>query len=363
LLVQPGGAKTFFLHGRDRSGAQFKYKIGRFESELSAEAARAEAKRLRGLVALGRNPATERREARQAQRQRQAAPDGAQLWEACLEAHRGKWRPKTAAAYRSWIEGHALPVLGRSKAHEITPADIRKMYRAIVGRAPATADQVLRAVSSMFAWAVAQDDLPLITSNPCAGAIDRSARGPGAKQRDREPEGDELERMIATLKERGDDTSRYFLLLLLTGCREGELVNAAWRDFDLDAARPVWRKPTTKAGKPHRVTLSEPAVALLREVRQAHPFAPFSWLNENKMRAVWREVCEQACVKDLRIHDLRHWHASLLAAQGYGLLDIGKALGHRSEATSKRYTHMLDRRQREAAGKLGEVVRLAGRKS
>ena len=81
------------------------------------------------------------------------------------------------------------------------------------------------------------------------------------------------------------------------------------------------------------------------------------------MRKRWREICAAADVADLRIHDwARHFHASLLAAEGYTLLDIGKALGHRSEQTTKRYTHVLERRQREAAGKVGEVVRLAGRR-
>jgi integrase len=114
---------------------------------------------------------------------------------------------------------------------------------------------------------------------------------------------------------------------------------------------------------PHRVTLAPESVALLREVRQSHPFAPFSWLTESRMRTAWRDVCHRAGVTDLRIHDwARHFHASLLAGEGYQLLDIGKALSHRSEATTRRYTHLIDRRQREAAGKLGEVVRLAGRK-
>jgi integrase len=81
------------------------------------------------------------------------------------------------------------------------------------------------------------------------------------------------------------------------------------------------------------------------------------------MRKAWAEICAEAVVADLRIHDLRHWHASLLAGEGFGLLDIGKALGHRSSSTSGRYTHVVEKRQREAATRLGEVVSLAGRRA
>ena len=141
----------------------------------------------------------------------------------------------------------------------------------------------------MFGWAVGSDDYPLITSNPCAGAI--SEKGPGANKREREPEGDELERMVRAL-ERDDLTGAFFLLLLLTGARENELLKALWREFELDSERPTWRKPTTKTGRPHRVTLSPQAVELLRAVKQAHPFSPFGWLK--------RARHAQALARDLR---------------------------------------------------------------
>ena len=125
----------------------------------------------------------------------------------------------------------------------------------------------------MFSWGVANDAYPLITSNPCLGAIGKDLRGPGANKRDREPEGDELERMIGAIKARNDLIGVFFLLLLLTGARENELLKAPWREFDLDSERPTWRKPSTKTGKPHSVTLSPQAVELLLTVNAAHPSA------------------------------------------------------------------------------------------
>jgi integrase len=365
LLVQPGGARTFYLHGRDRTGAQFKYKLGRFGDELSAELARAEAKRLRGLVALGRNPAKERREARQQHRQRQAAPTVAGLWTACQAAHKATWRPATAAAYAGWLKCHVLPVLGALKAHEVQPADIRRLYRSIVGRAPATADQVLRVTSSMYSWAVAQDDLPLITSNPCAGALDRSARGPGANRRVRPPVNDELERLVGALRTRDDLPGRFFLVALATGCRRSELLNAKWSDFDLDSEAPTWTKPAsvTKQRRLHHLPLNPEAVALLREVKALSPFAPFAGMTEQRLYRAWRQICTAAAIDDLHPHDLRHWCASLAVSAGLSLELVGGLLGHADPGVSSRYSHLSDRAVREASVKVGQVIALAGRKA
>jgi integrase len=362
LLVLPSGTKTFIIHRRTRTGRQIRIKIGRV-GELSAEQARTEAKRLCAQISLGHDPAAERRAARQQQQEHSATPTVARLAELWQQANADRWAPKTAKAYGSWLATHVLPALGRSKANEVQPADIRRMYKAIVARTPATADQVLRTASALYAWAVANDDLPMITSNPCVRVLTPDLRGPGAAKREREPEGDELERLVRALEDRADLIGVFFLVLLLTGAREGELLGAMWRDFDLDGERPTWRKRRTKTGKPHRVTLNSEAVELLRAVKAEQPFSPFGWLKIHRMRDAWAEVCTAAGVTDLRIHDwARHFHACILASQGFNLLDVGKALGHRSQQTSARYTHVVERRQREAATKLGEVVRLAGRR-
>lgn len=53
-------------------------------------------------------------------------------------------------------------------------------------------------------------------------------------------------------------------LLLLNGCRERELLDAKWKEVNLD--RKVWRIPTSKSGRPHHVPLSEDAIAVFREL-------------------------------------------------------------------------------------------------
>ena len=142
LLALPSGTRTFYLHGRTRSGRQYRIKIGRFGSELTAEQARAEARRLRAAIALGQDPAAERRTARQKSKERHAAPTVAELWNAFYAARKETWSPNTAEAYGTWFNRHVAPILGRLKAHEVQPGDIRRMYRSIARLA--TQGQALR---------------------------------------------------------------------------------------------------------------------------------------------------------------------------------------------------------------------------
>jgi integrase len=364
LLVLPSGTKTFYLHRRTRPGRQFKVKLGRFGVELTAEQARTEAKRICAQVALGQDPAAELRAARRRRKEQAEAPTTvAELWEACQEAHRTTWSANTARAYRSWFNTSVAPELGKLKAHEVQSSDVRRMHGKVLRRSPSTATQVLRLTSSMYAWAVASDDHPMIMVNPCTGALDRNNRGPGASRRERYPVGDELERLVAALVARDDLLGRYFLLLLLTGAREGELLNARWPDFDLDSA--TWTKPasTVKTKRLHRLPLNAEAVAVLREVKELSPFAPFAGLSEHKLRRAWAAICEAAGLEDMRIHDLRHWHASLAASSGESLMVIGGLLGHADQRTTGRYAHLIDGSVRAASAKVGQVISLAGRRS
>jgi integrase len=359
LMVMPSGRRTFYLHGRTRAGRQFRYKLGRFGTDLSAEQARAEARRIRAAVALGQDPAAERRAARQSQRQRQAAPTVAELAEAWQEAHRAAWRPGTANAYQTWLRVHALPMLGKLKAHEVEPGHIRRLYGVLARQIPTTATQVRATVSSLYGWAVASDDYPQITSNPCVGAIDRNDKAPGSK-RERFPCNGELERLVAALVAKDDLHSKFFLLLLLTGARKGELQSAKWSDFDLDSA--TWTKPasSTKQKKAHRLPLNLEAVEILREVKQQSPFAPFTRCTNERRH--WAAVCKAAGIEDLHVHDLRHFHASVAASSGESLLVIGALLGHSDQRTTARYSHLLDASTRAASAKVGQVVTLAGRR-
>jgi len=58
----------------------------------------------------------------------------------------------------------------------------------------------------------------------------------------------------------------------------------------------------------------------------------------------------------VRIHDLRHSYASILASAGLSLPIIGRLLGHTQAATTQRYAHLMDDPLRAATERVGAIV-------
>jgi integrase len=84
--------------------------------------------------------------------------------------------------------------------------------------------------------------------------------------------------------------------------------------------------------------------------------SPFGRLRLSAIRAGWLEVLREAGIEDLRLHDLRHFHASLLASMGLSLPIIGQLLGHASASSTSRYAHLIDEALRSAVEQVGAAV-------
>ena len=82
-----------------------------------------------------------------------------------------------------------------------------------------------------------------------------------------------------------------------------------WSDVDLDGRRLDEAGSVTKQRRSHRLPLNQEALSILREIKAVEPFSPFGRLRLSAIRAAWAEVLREAGITDLRIHDLRHWHA------------------------------------------------------
>jgi len=134
-------------------------------------------------------------------------------------------------------------------------------------------------------------------------------------------------------------------LLLGTGCRLGEAMALRWCDVDL-AERTAYLE-RTKNGSARMLTLPAPLVAELKKHRAigvglvfgADP-KPGQQQRPFTFRKHWNKARIEAGLPDLRLHDLRHDAASQLAMAGATLLEIGEVLGHKSQQTTKRYSHL-----------------------
>ena len=70
----------------------------------------------------------------------------------------------------------------------------------------------------------------------------------------------------------------------------------------------------------------------------------------------WRRIRDLAGIPDVRIHDLRHNAASLLANRGVSLQVIGKTLGHKQIQTTLRYAHLTDETAQKAVDDLADGI-------
>jgi len=75
-----------------------------------------------------------------------------------------------------------------------------------------------------------------------------------------------------------------------------------------------------------------------------------------EIRRIWSSICKGAGLHDLRIHDLRHTYASILASSGLSLPIIGALLGHTQATTTQRYAHLIDDTLRQATERVGALV-------
>jgi len=129
-------------------------------------------------------------------------------------------------------------------------------------------------------------------------------------------------------------------LLILTGARLREILNLHWEWVDLE--RGLLLLPDSKTGR-KTIVLNAPAIAVLTALPRTGAYV-IAGDNPDKPRAdlnrPWRAITKRAGLVDVRIHDLRHTHASIGVGAGLGLPIIGKLLGHTQISTTARYAHL-----------------------
>jgi len=132
-------------------------------------------------------------------------------------------------------------------------------------------------------------------------------------------------------------------MLILTGARKREVLDAKWEDFDTE--RKSWRIPMSKSGKARRVPLNQGALNILLSLLNTRK-SDYVFCNPDTGKPYvsffhsWDTAREQAGLKDVRVHDLRHSFASLLVNQGRTLYEVQKILGHTQVKTTQRYAHL-----------------------
>jgi integrase len=140
-------------------------------------------------------------------------------------------------------------------------------------------------------------------------------------------------------------------MLILTGARKREVLDARWSEFD--RAQRVWRITLSKSGKARFVPLSDAVLTLLAQLQAEHDSWPDAergseWAFVNPVTGkpyssiyyTWDHARKLAGLPEVRIHDLRHSFASFLINAGRSIYEVQKILGHTQLKTTQRYSHL-----------------------
>jgi integrase len=356
--ITAAGVRSFVLNYR-HLGRERRLTIGQWPA-WSATAAREHAGQLRFEVEKnGADPLAQREAERD-------APTMRRLIERFEEDELPRLRPSTAAEYRHLCNKLLIPRLGALKVSAVTRDDVETLHRDVTngtgqrrgkrkaGGAPYQANRAVALLRRLFNLAGRRG---WRMDNPAKGI----ARNP-EERRARYLSQAEIAKLTAALAKAEDrELANAVRLLLLTGARRAEVLNATWSQFDVKEG--VWTKPSahTKQRKEHRVPLSAPAQQLLEEMsRSAAGERLFRDGAIDDLQDFWTEIRAAAELADVRIHDLRHSYASILASAGLSLPIIGQLLGHTQAATTHRYAHLFDEPLREATERVAAFIATAG---
>ena len=259
------------------------------------------------------------------------------------QAHFEGYKPSTRKGFQSLLDGQLLPAFGSKPLHRITPAQIRHWFDRFSRTAPGNANHALDLLRQIIAFAIARGHLQ---TNPA-----RDVRKNPGKVLTRFLSREEVARLHRVLDRQTSVNRReqadIIRLLLLTGCRRNEIIRLRWSEVDGD--RLVLGD--SKAG-PRVVPLNTHARRILDcRPSGASPFVFPSPRDPSRSRSgnlpFWYRARREACIEDVRLHDLRHTHASYAVMNGVPVPVVSRLLGHSNARTTLRYAHLGDRKSRQ----------------
>jgi integrase len=298
-----------------------------------------------------------------------------------LTYKRSQISPRALEAYQE-VARDIVPVIGSVMLSKLQPAIIAKMYADALKRlSPASVVMIHRLLSAALKQAVKWQ---LLSSNPCAAVAPPRVE----RKKMRVLDADAAAALIEAARSRSMFVP--VLLGLMCGLRRGEAAALKWCDIDFDTAQlrivasaeqtkqgGVRLKPL-KSGRSRVVAVPALAVEELRQhrLRQAENLLRLGvrqfddshvclqpnyqpWAPRNLSSAFIRFIRSTGLPR-VRLHDLRHSHATHLLAANVHPKIVQERLGHANIATTMDlYTHVMPGMQEEAASRVDAALRVA----
>lgn len=275
-------------------------------------------------------------------------------------------REHTMRTKRYIIDLKVLPYFKKLKMADIKPADIRKWQNELMsqGYSETYLKTINNQLSCIFNYAVRYYDLK---NNPCrkAGSIGKS----NAEKMNFWIKEEFMQFIDAVMDKRQSYIG--FMVLYWTGIRIGELLAITANDVDCVKKTISISKSYQRLGRkdvitPPKTPKSKRIIAIpeflamdlqdyldsFYELQENDRIFPFT---KSFMESEMKRGIKLSEVKKIRLHDLRHSHASLLIELGFTPLAIAERLGHeRIETTMNTYAHLYPHKQSQMANKLDE---------
>lgn len=369
VRVSPKG-KVSFIYQCRVGKKQYRHRIGYFGPICAAKARRA-ALEVASKTANGERPSS-------------AALDRTNMTikELCkeyLESGCGHKKQSTIYTDEGRMKRHIVPLLGDMPVKDLGRIDVEKFIanivegktavnrkktkkyaRTVVKGGRGTAARTTGLLGAIMSYAV---DLQVIDRNPVHGV-----KKPADNKRERLPTDEELERLgpaINCTPGINPLARKALLITMLTGCRIGEVTSLKWSYIDLK--RRLIMLPDSKTGA-KVIHLGDKPFELLKEMSD-HKTSDYVFPSPRgghikRPGKAWQKICEQAQLKDFRIHDLRHLFASVainMAGKGNQLMVVQKLLGHKDYQSTIRYAHLLETGLQEVATDVADRIYEASR--
>lgn len=293
----------------------------------------------------------------------------ADFWKMYCADMETRLREHTMRTKKYIVELKILPYFGNKRVNDITAADIRQWQNELIkmGYSPTYLKTINNQLSAIFNYAVRYYDLK---SNPCAKA------GSMGKSKAEEMDfwtGEEFRKFIDSVMNKRLSYMA-FMTLYWTGMRLGELLALNPKDVDLEKRTISITKSYQRLGKkdvitPPKTPKSKRVITIpeflaadikdymdsLYELQENDRLFPITkyYLEHEMQRGI-----KESGVKRIRVHDLRHSHASMLIELGFSPLEIANRLGHEKvETTLNTYAHLYPNKQTKLAERLDSEYR------
>jgi len=297
-----------------------------------------------------------------------------------LEDKVTKVKRRTLETYTWLIEKHVIPHLGHIEMSKLTPMSIQQLYNRLTKEKKISGENIQKVHTLINDSLKKAERWSLISKNPAA-LVDR----PLATKN--EITIWDLDQVKLFLKE-AEGVSRYcifFNIALTSGMRKGEILGLRKKDVDWDSncvritqtlsndGKEILPYTKTKAGA-RSIDLPKEIMKQLRKhcnMINSEKESTVNYhdhdlvicnemgmpANSNNIRRIFREISKKVGNPKIRLHDMRHTHATLLLLQGVNPKIVSERLGHADvRITLDTYSHLLPNMQKETAENFGKML-------